>query len=175
MTDDDQGFSHSSWRQQWIENGMPWASEGIDAPPRNWDPTAQLRHLADNSREEPKTPFEPFVLVALLPHVAIFPGPSDPDRLDVAVRLWAEGADHVVGLVRAFYQTQADRERVRIYGVLIEDRADPDALRDSCADVIRRSSGGRLAIEVAVPSTSLPEAQQRLFDVGRVLWSLDPL
>jgi hypothetical protein len=47
VTDDDQGFTYESWRARWVAVGMPWRSDGIEAPPTNWDPAAQLQTLSD--------------------------------------------------------------------------------------------------------------------------------
>ncbi len=47
VTDDDLGFSYETWRQRWIERGMPWDGEGLDQPPAGWDPARQLALLAD--------------------------------------------------------------------------------------------------------------------------------
>lgn len=43
VTDDDLGYSYDSWRQLWIDKGMPWSSEGIEPEPDVWNPVAQLR------------------------------------------------------------------------------------------------------------------------------------
>lgn len=45
VTDDDRGFSYDDWRQQWIEQGMSWDSEGLQSKPAGWDPETQLRLL----------------------------------------------------------------------------------------------------------------------------------
>ncbi len=34
---------HRTLRCRWIEEGMRWRSEGIEKPPPDWDPEAQLR------------------------------------------------------------------------------------------------------------------------------------
>jgi hypothetical protein len=47
-TDDDQGYTYESWRERWIELGMPWDSEGIEPPPEGWDPQQQLDDLLRN-------------------------------------------------------------------------------------------------------------------------------
>ncbi len=41
VSDDDEGFTYASWREQWKKRGMPWSSKGI-APPKGWNPKAQL-------------------------------------------------------------------------------------------------------------------------------------
>ena len=43
VTDDDLGYTYEQWRSEWVEDGMPWRSEGIEEPPLYWDPEAQLR------------------------------------------------------------------------------------------------------------------------------------
>lgn len=48
VTDDDRGFTYEVWRQLWIDNGMPWESEGLEPEPPNWDPEAQLRALIED-------------------------------------------------------------------------------------------------------------------------------
>ena len=45
VTDDDKGFSYQSWRRKWVDEGMPWAGNGIDNPPDGWDPVSQLLNL----------------------------------------------------------------------------------------------------------------------------------
>lgn len=44
VTDDDEGYSYSTWRAKWVGNGMPWQSVGHEAPP-NWNPQQQLDNL----------------------------------------------------------------------------------------------------------------------------------
>ncbi len=44
-TDDDQGFTFESWRQKWIEAGMPWGWNKYGPAPAGWDPEAQLARL----------------------------------------------------------------------------------------------------------------------------------
>ena len=46
VTDDDLGYSYDSWRQLWIDRGMPWDSEPLHPRPAGWDPIAQLERLA---------------------------------------------------------------------------------------------------------------------------------
>jgi hypothetical protein len=45
VTDDDRGYTYDAWRERWIALGMPWDSEGIEPPPPNWDPCAQLEQV----------------------------------------------------------------------------------------------------------------------------------
>jgi hypothetical protein len=45
VTDDDLGYSYDSWRQLWIDRGMPWDSEPLHPRPAGWDPVAQLERL----------------------------------------------------------------------------------------------------------------------------------
>ena len=40
-TDHSKRITHGQWREQWIENGMPWDGIGIKPPP-NWNPKQQL-------------------------------------------------------------------------------------------------------------------------------------
>lgn len=48
VTDDDRGYSYESWRQHWIDRGMPWDSEKVRRPPPpDWDPTLQLQRLLE--------------------------------------------------------------------------------------------------------------------------------
>jgi hypothetical protein len=42
VTDDDRGFTYTTWRARWIGLGMPWDSIGTAPPPDGWDPRAQL-------------------------------------------------------------------------------------------------------------------------------------
>ena len=35
---------YTKWRQEWIKQGTPWNSVGI-APPRDWNPSEQIRRL----------------------------------------------------------------------------------------------------------------------------------
>ncbi len=51
VTDEDLGFSYETWRQRWIELGMPWDGEGLDDPPEGWDPARQLAGLVDGDGE----------------------------------------------------------------------------------------------------------------------------
>lgn len=48
-TDEDQGFTDEQWRARWIAAGMPW-DDGDSAPPRDWDPVAQLRNIGIDLR-----------------------------------------------------------------------------------------------------------------------------
>lgn len=47
VSDEDQGYSYSAWRQEWIEAGMPWRSGEIEPPPDGWDPVEQLHQVTD--------------------------------------------------------------------------------------------------------------------------------
>lgn len=38
---------HRALREQWVSRGMPWDSEGIEAPPDGWDPAAQVAAAED--------------------------------------------------------------------------------------------------------------------------------
>lgn len=49
VTDDDLGHTYADWRQEWIAQGSPWRSEGIEPPPAGWDPEAQLQRLRGDS------------------------------------------------------------------------------------------------------------------------------
>ena len=49
VSDDDRGFTYNDWRQEWVANGMPWRSEGIEPLPAGWDPQAQLQRLLRSS------------------------------------------------------------------------------------------------------------------------------
>jgi len=51
VTDDDRGFSYEAWRDDWISRGMPWDSTGIESPPDDWNPRAQLRSLKRRKEE----------------------------------------------------------------------------------------------------------------------------
>ena len=44
VSDDDRGFTHAAWRELWRQAGMKWSSR--QAPPKNWNATAQLKKLA---------------------------------------------------------------------------------------------------------------------------------
>ena len=44
VSDDDNGYTYTSWREQWKKWGMPWSSKGI-APPNDWNPESQLASL----------------------------------------------------------------------------------------------------------------------------------
>lgn len=45
VTDDDLGYTYDSWRQVWIDRGMPWDSEPRRPQPLGWDPARQLADL----------------------------------------------------------------------------------------------------------------------------------
>jgi hypothetical protein len=44
VSDEDRGHSYESWRQHWIEAGMPW-DKGRSIPPTGWDPVMQLKNI----------------------------------------------------------------------------------------------------------------------------------
>ncbi|MEZ5385018.1 MAG: hypothetical protein R3F13_05835 [Prosthecobacter sp.] len=44
VTDDDDGISYDEYRQGWIKDGMPWASN--QKAPKGWNPQTQLANLA---------------------------------------------------------------------------------------------------------------------------------
>lgn len=44
VSDEDEGYTHGSWRAEWINAGMPWSSH-YGQPPVDWDPRAQLDRL----------------------------------------------------------------------------------------------------------------------------------
>lgn len=41
VSDDDLGFTYVQWRQDWINQGMPWSGSDA-APPVGWNPREQL-------------------------------------------------------------------------------------------------------------------------------------
>ncbi len=45
VTDDDLGYTYDTWRQVWIERGMPWDSQQLHPRPNGWDPAIQLAAL----------------------------------------------------------------------------------------------------------------------------------
>jgi hypothetical protein len=45
VTDDDLGSSYASWREQWVQRGLPWDSAAIRPAPLGWDPRRQLADL----------------------------------------------------------------------------------------------------------------------------------
>lgn len=47
VTDDDRGYTYEEWRTGWIKRGMPWGGQGLDHPPKGWDPESQLQSLLD--------------------------------------------------------------------------------------------------------------------------------
>lgn len=49
VSDDDRGFTHDAWREQWIEGGMIW-DKGRSQPPRGWDPIEQLARVSHDAR-----------------------------------------------------------------------------------------------------------------------------
>ena len=51
VTDDDQGFSYSVWREKWIEGGMRWNSRSV-VQPKRWDPVGQLLSLAGSAEQK---------------------------------------------------------------------------------------------------------------------------
>ena len=46
VTDDDKGVSYLEWRANWIAKGMPWDSSGLEDPPPDWNPSEQLKRVA---------------------------------------------------------------------------------------------------------------------------------
>ena len=48
VTDDDGGFSYSSWREKWRREGMIWSSSS--KRPKGWDPAAQLEKVLRRRR-----------------------------------------------------------------------------------------------------------------------------
>jgi hypothetical protein len=63
--------------------------------------------------------------------------------------------------------------RTRVYGLLVDEPSAVATARDAAAGVIRRRTGGEVAVEAAVPRDDLPPHLARLFDVGVVLWDRD--
>src|SRR5690242_11363906 len=53
VSDDDNGFTYESWREQWKKRGMPWSSKGVAAPAR-WNPEAQLANLGGSTAKGAK-------------------------------------------------------------------------------------------------------------------------
>lgn len=41
VTDDDQGYTYETWRNEWIHKGMQWYSKSIERP-ANWNAAQQL-------------------------------------------------------------------------------------------------------------------------------------
>ncbi len=44
VSDDDEGWTYSRWREKWIKEGLVW-DKGSSKPPLNWDPTKQLKNI----------------------------------------------------------------------------------------------------------------------------------
>ena len=49
VTDDDRQITHEQWRRRWIDAGMPWRDAGVSDAPRDWDASAQLAALNDQT------------------------------------------------------------------------------------------------------------------------------
>lgn len=47
--DDARGIDHVTWRERWVQEGMPWRS--VNPPPEHWDPAAQLACLTSSRAE----------------------------------------------------------------------------------------------------------------------------
>jgi hypothetical protein len=45
VTDDDKGYTFETWRQRWVELGMPWWAAPVEAAPEGWNPEQQLAKL----------------------------------------------------------------------------------------------------------------------------------
>ena len=52
VTDEDQGYTFSEWRQNWIKKGMPWSSVACP-PPQDWDPERQLERSQPAVHQDP--------------------------------------------------------------------------------------------------------------------------
>ena len=44
VSDDDQGCTYATWREEWVSRGMPWSS--VMAHPADWNPSEQLKRVA---------------------------------------------------------------------------------------------------------------------------------
>jgi hypothetical protein len=45
VSDDDRGITYDEWRREWVADGMPWRSAGIEPSPEGWNPRAQIERL----------------------------------------------------------------------------------------------------------------------------------
>jgi hypothetical protein len=116
----------------------------------------------------------PFELVELGDDVGCFPGVPDQDGVDRAMAGWAMRHDQVLAVTRCWAQPRDDdTQRIRVYGVLVDA---PDAVgraRQESAEVVRAAGGGRVTIEVIVPTDDPPQRQCRVLDRSVLLWELD--
>lgn len=49
VTDGIEGKTYASWREQWVQAGMPWwATQAGREPPKGWDPAAQVKSVSSN-------------------------------------------------------------------------------------------------------------------------------
>lgn len=44
VDDHDRDITHEQWREQWIQNAMPWFSQGVPTPV-DWNPRQQLQNI----------------------------------------------------------------------------------------------------------------------------------
>jgi hypothetical protein len=153
-----EGESLPAYHQRLVGAGAPlWVADGFDI--------AELLGLQG----------EPFVLARLPDDALLFPGLPDVDAVDSVVAGWAAHADHVEAAVRAWAQPAEEGEdhRTRVYGLLVDAPSAVAPARDAAVGVIRRTTGGEVAVEAVVPRADLPPHLARLFDVGVVLWERD--
>ena len=53
VTDDDQGYTVQSWREQWIRGGMKWVhndKDSLEEKPKDWNPKEQLKNIPEEYR-----------------------------------------------------------------------------------------------------------------------------
>jgi hypothetical protein len=48
-TDDELEQTFETWRQEWVDKGLPWSSKGY-AKPENWNPVKDLQALTKRRR-----------------------------------------------------------------------------------------------------------------------------
>jgi len=155
-----------------VRDGEPWTPYQrrlVQAAAPVW--TRDGRRL-DRTRLLGDQP-EPFELVELGEDVGCSPGLPEHDGGDEAVAGGAAGHDRVLAVTRCWAQPAGDdRTRTRVYGVLVDAPDMIGRVRQECAEVVRRASGGPVAIEVAVPAEA-PQRHRRLLDQSVVLWQQD--
>jgi len=47
VSDDDGGYTYSTWREEWVKRGMPWSS--VAPVPPTWNPSLQIKNVTDDN------------------------------------------------------------------------------------------------------------------------------
>jgi hypothetical protein len=109
-----------------------------------------------------------FTIVAIDAETAVRTGNPEPDWTDAAVIARIQDQPNMLAAVRG--STRRDDGDMAVYGILVDEHADRDAVRTAVATVIADGGATRAAVEVFCPFERIDVLHLNIYENGLQLW-----